>query len=264
MQEKEPEVPELLLEKVNYAIENGLIKLYFQPIVGFQKDQHKRYEVLMRIYDVKGEVIPSGKIFDALSEHELNYRLDCWVIEQVMRLCSENPETVSSTSFFINLSARTVQEDDFSEWCKDKLQRYGLEYFPLVFEISEQALLDHPESTYDFIEQYRKLECHFSLQHFSGNARTVELLKEIPFNYVKLSASVFEQLNTDHKAQTEMKKMLIDLKARKITIVISEIEDLHLLPLIWSSGIQYAQGYFLQQPESSMNYDFSHNVFDDM
>jgi EAL domain-containing protein (putative c-di-GMP-specific phosphodiesterase class I) len=35
------------------------------------------------------------------------------------------------------------------------------------------------------------------------------------------------------------------------------VEDPHTLAMIYSTGIDYIQGYFLQEPNSEMNYDFS-------
>ena len=35
------------------------------------------------------------------------------------------------------------------------------------------------------------------------------------------------------------------------------VEDANTLATLWSCGIDYIQGYFLQEPVAEMNYDFN-------
>jgi EAL domain-containing protein (putative c-di-GMP-specific phosphodiesterase class I) len=40
-------------------------------------------------------------------------------------------------------------------------------------------------------------------------------------------------------------------------VVANAVEDPHTLAMIYSTGIDYIQGYFLQEPHPKMDYDFS-------
>ena len=258
---KAADVPAEMIEKIHYAIENGLLKLFFQPIVGFAKDQHKRYEVYLRLYEKDGSEMSSGSLFSAIEEHALNYELDRWVIEQTMRILAKNREATSTTSLFINLSARTLQEDDFFDWFKEKHIEYNIEPFRFVFEISEKMLKDYHEIVYDVMEHFKHSGSYVSLQRYSGGLKAQALLKEFGFNYVKVTNDWFAEILDDKKAQLSLKNLIARLNQQKITMIASEIEDMQLLPLICSSNIQYVQGNFMQQPETVMNYDFSHSIF---
>jgi len=38
------------------------------------------------------------------------------------------------------------------------------------------------------------------------------------------------------------------------------VQDAHSLAVLWQSGVHYIQGYFLQEPDTSLSYDFSDEV----
>ena len=41
---------------------------------------------------------------------------------------------------------------------------------------------------------------------------------------------------------------------------LSVLEDAASLAILWSVGVNYIQGYFLQEPEATLSYDFSDEV----
>jgi EAL domain-containing protein (putative c-di-GMP-specific phosphodiesterase class I) len=43
--------------------------------------------------------------------------------------------------------------------------------------------------------------------------------------------------------------------------IVSGIEDMRTLPVLWSLGVNYVQGFFLQQPHEDMTYDFRGSTF---
>ena len=45
-----------------------------------------------------------------------------------------------------------------------------------------------------------------------------------------------------------------------VTTIITGIEDASNLPVLWSCGIDFVQGYFLQRPHTDMSYDFDQTV----
>ena len=263
---KVSDVSDEIIEKINYAFENGLLKLYFQAIAGFEQEDHQRYEVCLRIFEEDGTEIDSHLIFEAIEEHPLNYILDCWVIEQSIKLfseknTSENNEKSLATTLFINISPRTLQEDDFFDCYKEILTSYNMSSFQFVFEFSQQTLINYHEAFYDMTKNFKDSGCYFSLQQYEGGEQTNELLKEFGFNYVKASNNWLEKTLNDQKSQQQFKNFISAMNAQNITIIASEIESIQLLPLICTSGIKYVQGYFLHQPDTSMNYDFSHGIF---
>ena len=54
--------------------------------------------------------------------------------------------------------------------------------------------------------------------------------------------------------------MTRELATLGVTTIITGIEDASNLPVLWSCGIDFVQGYFLQRPHTDMSYDFDQTV----
>jgi len=268
------EVSESVIEKINYAFENGLLKLFFQAISGFEQDAHKRYEACLRIYEEDGSEIDSNFIFSAIEDHPLNYILDCWVIEQSIRLLLEKEasdresidntidnETPLSTTLFINISPRTLQEDDFMDCYKEILTSYNMSSFQFVFEISQDTLINYHEVLYEVMKSFKDSGCYFSLQHYEGGKQANALLKELDFDYIKISNNWLEESLSQPDSEQNLKNFIAEMNSQNITLIASEIESIQILPAICTSGIKYVQGHFLHHPSTKIDYDFSHGIF---
>ena len=45
--------------------------------------------------------------------------------------------------------------------------------------------------------------------------------------------------------------------ANKIMTIAEHVQDPTCLAVLWQHGVNFIQGYYLQQPEANLNYDFS-------
>jgi EAL domain-containing protein (putative c-di-GMP-specific phosphodiesterase class I) len=45
-----------------------------------------------------------------------------------------------------------------------------------------------------------------------------------------------------------------------IGTIAESVQDPSSLPTIWQFGVEYIQGYFLQEPDAAMSYDFNQLV----
>ena len=258
---KVAEVPDEILDKISFAFENGMLQLVFQAISGIEQDDHKRYEVCLKLTDENGNELDSSHIFEAIEDHPLNYILDCWAIEQSLRILSENNINLLSTTLFINISPRTLQEDDFLDCYREILLAYNVSSFQFVFEFSQNTLLNYHEAVYEKMQNFKDSGCYFGLQQYEGGETVDKLLNELSFNYIKVSSTQLDQMMSDTKGEQAFKNFISEMNAKNMTIIASEIENIQLLPQICSSGIKYVQGYILHQPEATMCYDFSNGIF---
>jgi EAL domain-containing protein (putative c-di-GMP-specific phosphodiesterase class I) len=107
----------------------------------------------------------------------------------------------------------------------------------------------------------KKLGCGLSLDHFGRHSnhslQLVDGLREVGLavDYVKLDPVFIHALVSDENKQKQLQDWVNTLKAHKVKTIAGSIEDLPTLNTLMACGIEYAQGYFLQRPQSEMNYD---------
>ena len=96
---------------------------------------------------------------------------------------------------------------------------------------------------------------------FDGSQLSFQLLSHLPVDYLKV-AERFVGAKADSPAVSAELKQLVDL-AHKLNkrIIVPHIEDASSAAKLWSSGADYVQGNFVQQPGSDLGFDFQGAAF---
>ena len=58
----------------------------------------------------------------------------------------------------------------------------------------------------------------------------------------------------------DLKELIASVHAQKVKVIAPQVEDPRSIALLWSSGVDFVQGNFVQRPESNLLYDFNESV----
>lgn len=251
-----------LLEEITEAVRQERLSLLFQPIVSLRGDQSERYEVLLRMHNSEGRELLPETVFGLTQQHPLAKALDRWVIARAIGLLSERRDRIPLRTLFINISPATLQDQVLAVWLRERLEQARVKPKQLVFEVAQETAERYLEDSRQFLAQSRSLGCGFALERFGRRADAVSLLNTLAVDYVKLDAQLIQDLGGSQaqKARQQLKNLVQSLEAFNTTVIVSGIEDLQTLPVLWSCGVNYVQGFFLQRPHEEMSYDFSGGV----
>ena len=75
-------------------------------------------------------------------------------------------------------------------------------------------------------------------------------------DFVKIDGSYSQDLNKAEN-QEALKTLLASLHAQAKLTIVPFVESASALATLWQAGVNYIQGYYLQGPSQSMDYDFS-------
>ena len=90
--------------RINQALEEDRFCLSAQPIRAISDidpesaapelaaDGHGHYEVLLRMRDASGRMVPPGAFLPAAERYSLSVKLDRWVVEKIFSWLDEHPE----------------------------------------------------------------------------------------------------------------------------------------------------------------------------
>ncbi|MCP5425893.1 MAG: EAL domain-containing protein [Gammaproteobacteria bacterium] len=250
-----------LQQDVQDALQQRRLKLVFQPIVSLYGDQAERYEVLLRMYNDDGNEIPIKAVFGAVQQHPAGQILDRWVITEAIRQLAERWARGIATTLFIKASFATLTDKGFEVWLQEALKTYRLGGDHLVFEIPESVAESNQRLARGFLTALKNLGCGLSLESFGRGVDPMGLLENLPADCVKLDNYFARNLVNDPEKQQQLQDLIVRLETLGTASVVSGIEDMRTLPVLWSLGVNYVQGYFLQQPHENMTYDFRGSTF---
>lgn len=79
-------------------------------------------------------------------------------------------------------------------------------------------------------------------------------------NYAKIDPYLTRDLAASPEKQRQIRELTQQLQAFQVTVVASNIEDLSALNILSACGVEYIQGFSLQQPREEMSYDFKSDL----
>ncbi|PIE83293.1 MAG: hypothetical protein CSA09_02135 [Candidatus Contendobacter odensis] len=242
-----------MLKQVRQIIERGRLWLMFQPVVSMRGDTNERYEVLLRLRDDEGNTLEAGSVFGAVYDHELGLALDRWVINHALEMLRGRQLT---TTLFIKVLPATLRDQSLRTWLSGKLNSSQVDAQQIVFSVAELSARQNMNDMLAFLRCVKMLGCGFCLDRFGRGEDSLHLLRNLGADYVKLDMHFVNRLAKDKGKQEQLASLVEMLDELGVATVVGGVEDVDTMPILWSLGIDLIQGFFLQQPDREMSYDF--------
>ena len=152
--------------------------------------------------------------------------------------------------FLINLSGLSFIDEDFLSFVISELDRHKIDPEKIAFEITETAAVDNIAQANEFIRELRKYGCNFALDDFGTGFSTFAYLKNLDIDYLKIDGSLVKNIPTD-AVDREMVRAINEIGHTVGAKTIAEfVEDQATVDILREIGVEYAQGYGIQRPES--------------
>ena len=241
------------------SIKNALTKdgfnLMYQPIVSLQGESGEFYEVLLRMNGPNGEVQP-GVFFPVAEKLGLLAHIDRWVIAKIIRTVAERQASGINSTFFIKICPQTIEDGSILPWLAQQLKVARVAGDRLVFEMPESKVVTYLKQVAFFQAGLAQLRCGFALEQFGPGINSFRLLKHVNADYLKIDRSFMAELAKNKENQEKVRSIASEARnAGKITVA-EFVEDAGSMSILFSCGVNFVQGNFLQEPQRVMAYDF--------
>jgi len=211
----------------------------------------------LRMVDSKGENIPANQLFSAAEQANLSTYLDKWVLKNACTKLAEQEQNQHQTYLFIKLSDQAVRDEAILLFIRKILKENKIPGERLIIEMSESIAISQVKLAQAFIKSLKAIGCKSALEHFGTGLNSEATLKHIPVDYIKIDSSYSKGLASNTENQEAVKKIVkMAHEMNKITIA-EAVEDANSLTILWQSGIDLAQGHYIQEPSEELAYDFT-------
>jgi diguanylate cyclase (GGDEF)-like protein/PAS domain S-box-containing protein len=232
------------------AVEEDRFVLHAQPIVALQEGALGGFdgfaEVLVRMVDVKGRLVPPAAFIPAAERFNVMPALDRWVVRRTLRHIARTPQP--RTAYFINLSGSSLNDDDFSAFITRELEQEDLDPARICFEITETAAVRQLGPARTFINELRSRGCRFALDDFGSGLSSFAYLKELPVDFLKVAGAFVRDARTDPVAHATLEAIHRLGRALGLRTIAESVEDEAILAHVRGIGLDFAQGYALGRP----------------
>ncbi len=184
-------------EKLEHAIENKHIEIYYQPIIRTLSGKLCSFEALARWEDPKlGILNPSLFISELEREHKIHI-LDCYMIDEICRrykMRLEDKSAMVPVSF--NLSRLDFSLCDIFNFIESTIRKYQVPREMFILEITESILEKNDASTKNIINKFHEAGYQVWMDDFGSGYSSLNVLKDYDFDEIKIDMeflSVFNQ-----------------------------------------------------------------------
>ncbi|SMC25223.1 PAS domain S-box-containing protein/diguanylate cyclase (GGDEF) domain-containing protein [Andreprevotia lacus DSM 23236] len=234
------------VQRIHRALEEHRFCLYAQDIVALAEPDHRHVELLLRLINDDGSVVPPSAFIPAAERYNLMPLLDRWVVRTALASMRQQPETLICS---INLSGASIGDDAFLEFVCTQLQDSGVEASHVCFEITETTAIANLNRATLFIHALKARGCRFSLDDFGAGMSSFAYLKHLPVDYLKIDGAFVKGMVNDasDRAMVEAINHIGHVMGKRT--IAEFVENEAILTTTREIGIDYAQGYALCRPQ---------------
>ncbi|MFY0665070.1 MAG: EAL domain-containing protein [Natronospirillum sp.] len=245
-----------MASQLRKALESNQLRILFQPLMNLRHSSEENYEVLVRIVGDDEKLLTPHEFLEAANVADLAHHLDRWVFRKtVIELARHRRDKGATTRAFVHLTAATVQDPTFLPWANKTLREAKLPGDAIVFQISEHLAHSYLKQLKAFSKGLSVLHTKLAIGRFGHPEKGELLLRHVNIDFIKVDPSFVKDLdNSDNLNKlTELVNFIND---HDVASIVPHIESAAILASLWQAGVHYVQGHYLQQPASSMDYQF--------
>jgi diguanylate cyclase (GGDEF)-like protein/PAS domain S-box-containing protein len=239
------------VEKVNRALEEDRFLLFYQPIVPIDKNnKEKHFELLIRMKDEAGKIVPPGFFLPAVERYRLSSKIDRWVIRTTFSWLDVYREYLEMDyRWGINLSGQSLDDMDLLQFVFDQLESNQIPPEKIYFEITETAAIANLVNATNFIAALRTKGCQFALDDFGSGLSSFSYLKNLAVDYLKIDGIFVKDMATDEIDVAMVKAISNVGQAMGMRTIAEFVENAEILEILGQIGVDYAQGYGICKPQ---------------
>ncbi len=236
--------------RLEEALITNSFVLYVQPIVPVLDPlQRRHYEVLVRLREESGEIIPPMAFIPAAERYGFMPKLDRWVMENTFKSFTKIWHEVNEETYFsINISGASLGDARTKDFIRGLFGNYGVPYHTITFEITETEAVGNMTNALEFINEFRALGCRFALDDFGCGLSSFSYLQNMPIDYLKIDGSFVHDihLNPINRAMVDAINQIGHVMG--IATICEYVETAAVLHVLNELNVDFAQGYHIDRP----------------
>lgn len=236
-----------MMNRLQQALEKDQFTLMAQRVQGVRGDNY--YEVLIRLQNDDGELISPDTFLPVAQEFGLSSRIDLWVLETTLQFMADNRQSLPAQRFAINLSPTSICRAQLPLEVKRLLQKYAVESWQLVFEITESSSFGNAGLATQTVNQLQQMGCRIAIDDFGTGYASYARLKSVDADILKIDGSFIRNIVSNSLDYQIVASICHLARMKKMQVVAEYVESEEIRIAVLGLGIDYLQGYLIGKPE---------------
>ncbi len=243
------QMKQYIVNHIDTAIENGYIKVFYQPVVSATDGSICGLEALARWKDPNYGLLPPGAFIEILEEYRQIYKLDQYIIRQVCRDYRESADQhLPFVPVSLNFSRLDFELCDIVSFISETAEEFQVPHEFLDIEITESALTDQQNFLQTAVRTLRNSGFKVWLDDFGSGYSSLNVLKDYQFDVLKIDMKFLSGFPDNAKTQPILISIVNLAKQLSMLSLTEGVETKEQFEFLCSIGCDRAQGYLFSKP----------------
>lgn len=231
------------------AIKRNELMLYYQPQVDGTTGQILGVEALLRWNHPTLGIVSPNKFIPLAEKTRLIIPIGYWVLKTACQQCKQwQRKGLMPITMAVNFSVHQLHHPNIVEQIENILKKTSLEPTYLEVEITESLTMDINDRTRAKLERIKNLGISLSIDDFGKEYSSLNRLKELPFDKIKLDMSFVNGIGKCTKDEVIIKSIILLASDLKLKTIAEGVETKEQMDFLKRAECQQLQGYYFYKP----------------
>ncbi len=242
--------------RIRDALVRDRLVLYQQPIIDLRTGNVERHELLLRIAEEDGQMVPAGRFIQTAEQFGMVQELDRWVVGEAVSMLDEMHEKEKGNgklkkppiALHINLSGSSITDAGVLEFIERSFDTSDAFPGAITFEITETAAIRNFETAAAFADRLTEFGCSIAIDDYGVGFGPFYYLKHLPFDLIKIDGDFIRDLPRNDADQLTVKAIVEIARGLGKKTIAEYVEEPSTVGLLRELGVDMAQGFHLGKP----------------
>ncbi len=246
-----------ILDLIRNSLHEESLQLLFQPLINLNDNSKEQYQSLLRLMTPEQDFLPASRFIPVAEKHGLIADLDRWVMGRALDALAHRERLNRPIRLFVSQSIQFWNQKTTVEWLMAQLNT-GFSPALLCLEFNSEHLAPETAETLNAVlRPVRDLGVRICLARHDHDREHRTLVEMLRPEYTKLNPMLVH----DSQFITQLPETVAWLHAHDSKVIIPRVEQAMDAASLWTSGVDYLQGNFIQSPDSRLQFDFQGSAF---
>lgn len=230
------------------VLERRELWLAYQPVVDLHTGRPVSCEALLRWDSPLHGTVPPAVFIPIAEERGLIQDIGIWVLREACTCAASWLRSGHPLKISVNVSAVQLRDAHFAATVAIVLKKTGLPAELLELEVTETAVMANLVEATQQLTYLRALGISVALDDFGTGYASLELVRELPLDKLKLDRSFVTGAESDARRQVIVAAVIRLARDLDLQVVAEGVETRQQVDLLLAVQCPLAQGYFYSQP----------------
>ena len=231
------------------ALKQKEFQVYLQPKYSPKEEVLSGAEALVRWISPEEGFVPPNRFIPIFEKNGFILKLDDYMISEVARQQAQwISEGKNVVPISVNVSRAHFTKVDLAEHICRLVDQYNVPHEVIELELTESAFFEDKEVLLGTVRKLREYGFTVSMDDFGAGYSSLNSLKEIPLDVIKLDAEFFRGNDEAGKGKIIVNETIDLAKKLNMRTVAEGIETKEQVDFLAELGCDLIQGYYFAKP----------------